>query len=202
MSLQDAGEAAMAKPANNQQDVRELPEIRRGVASHRLTLRDRLSRLTFEEASRLLGARGARLIMKSANRWQLDPQRDCHVGDDLFRAKIPGERHNGKPVVVSITLRADARQRLHWNCTACQQPCEHVGATLSLILESKTPLGLAAEPAGKGGLANDEEQLVERAIADRAERARTEKMKIEALDEKRVWSDYLVTNRVSGKTYR
>lgn len=180
----------------------EQPEVRRGVDSARLTLRDRLSRLTLAEACRLIGPRGERVIMKAANLWQIDPERDCHVGDDLFRLRIPGELHRGKPIVVSITLRADGRQRMVWNCTACHGACDHVGAMFSLILESKTPLGLAAQPPQDAGTATDDDALIEQAIADRAERARTEKMRVAALDEKRPWSDYLVTNRVSGKTYR
>ncbi len=39
---------------------------------------------------------------------------------------------------------AEARNRLRFNCTACQTLCEHVGAAVSLVLEEKTALGLAA----------------------------------------------------------
>src|SRR5262249_22487937 len=47
-----------------------------------------------------------------------------------------------------------------------------------------------------------EEELVARALADRAERARTEKMTVKSADSSRPWTDYAVTNRLSGKTYR
>ncbi|MGH7134876.1 MAG: DEAD/DEAH box helicase, partial [Pirellulales bacterium] len=47
-----------------------------------------------------------------------------------------------------------------------------------------------------------EEQLVERALAERLERAKAEKMKLEAADPARPWTDYTVTNRLTGKSYR
>ncbi len=182
--------------------VHALPTVQKGVASNRLTLRDRLSRLTIDDACRLLGARGQRLLTKSGGLYEFDPEKHCRLGDDLFRVRIPGERVNGKPIIVSITLRADARQRLLCNCNACDQPCEHLGAVLGFVLESKTPLGLAAPPQQLAPADADEQQLIDQAIHDRAERARTEKMVVKATDARRLWSDYLVTNRVSGKTYR
>jgi hypothetical protein len=45
-------------------------------------------------------------------------------------------------------------------------------------------------------------ELIQRALADRAERARTERMSLAPLDGKGVWSDYAVTSGLSGKTYR
>jgi len=187
--------------------VRKSPEsrrpIRRGVSTHRLTLRDRLSRLTLREAAKLLGAGGEAQILRAANLWEIDMDDDCHVGDDLFRVRLPERDARGRPVVVSLTLRADARQRLLLNCTACPDACLHKAAALSLILEAKTPLGLAqAPPQPEEGRTPDEAALVAQAIDERTERARTEKMKVVAQNPRRPWSDYLVTNRVSGKTYR
>ena len=44
--------------------------------------------------------------------------------------------------------------------------------------------------------------MIARALADRAERAKTEKMTVQAADPTQPWTDYTVTNRLSGKTYR
>ena len=44
--------------------------------------------------------------------------------------------------------------------------------------------------------------LIARALADRTERAKIEKMKVQSADPKRPWTDYTVTNRLSGKSYR
>src|SRR5438105_1502024 len=40
------------------------------------------------------------------------------------------------------------------------------------------------------------------ALAERPERARTEKMAVRPADPERPWTDYTVTNRTSGKSYR
>jgi hypothetical protein len=171
--------------------------------SGQLTLRDKLSHLTFLEAAKLLGPDGKKLIQKSGNLWALKIEEHVHLGDDLFRLRIPGESINGQPVIVTITLMAEARNRLHWNCTACDGACEHVGAAFSLILEEKTPLGLAVAPPKRVAVASlSEEELIEKALAERLERAKAEKMKLEAADPARPWTDYTVTNRLTGKSYR
>ncbi|MDZ4821490.1 MAG: DEAD/DEAH box helicase [Planctomycetota bacterium] len=171
------------------------------LPSKSLTLRDRLSRLTFADASKLLGPGGGRLIQQNANGWDFNLKEDVFLGADLFRLRFPGADRQAP--IVTITLMASARDRLHLRCDQCQRMCEHVAAAFSLILEEKLALGLAAPPKQRTpieSLADDE--LLRRAMEDRAERARTEKMMVKAMDPARPWSDYLVTNRLSGKTYR
>ncbi|HVX59478.1 MAG TPA: DEAD/DEAH box helicase [Pirellulales bacterium] len=171
--------------------------------SGRLSLKDKLSHLTFVEACKLLGPQGKKLIQQSANLWDFNIDEDVFLGDDLFRLRFPGEFADGGPLVVTITLMAEARQRLHFNCTRCTEACEHVGAAFSLILEDKLALGLAAAPPPRVAVESlSEAELVERALAERAERAKTEKMTIQAADASRPWTDYVVTNRLSGKSYR
>ncbi|HEX5443460.1 MAG TPA: DEAD/DEAH box helicase, partial [Pirellulales bacterium] len=178
-------------------------QVTKTLPSARLSLRDRLSRLTFAEAVKLLGAEGKRLIQQSANLWDFKIEEHAYLGDDLFRLRIPDEFVAGQPVIVTITLMAEARQRLHWNCTACDNACEHVGAAFSLILEEKTALGLAARPLPRVPMESlGEEELVQKALAERLERAKAEKMKIEAADPTQPWTDYTVTNRTTGKSYR
>lgn len=147
--------------------------------SSQLSLKDRLSRLGFVEACKLLGPGGAKLIQQGA------------------------KTDDGKPLTVTITLMAEARQRLNWNCSRCFQACEHVGAALSLVLEEKMALGLAAPPKPRVPVESlAEKELVAKALAERAERARTEKMSVQSADSSRPWTDYTVTNRTSGKSYR
>ena len=88
--------------------------------SGRLSLQDRLSRLTFLEACKLLGPQGKRLIQQSANLWDLKVKDDVYLGGDLFRVRFPEQSDDGSPIVVSVTLMAEARNRLHWNCSGCR----------------------------------------------------------------------------------
>jgi superfamily II DNA or RNA helicase len=178
-------------------------QVRKTVPSGKLTLKDRLSRLNFIEACKLLGPEGRKLISRSANDWEFKVDDDVYLGDDLFRLRFPESTQDGQPIVVTITLMADARQRLHWNCTACSTACRHVGAAFSMILEEKTRLGLAAKPKPRVPVESlSDRDLVARALTDRAERARTEKMSIKSADASIPWTDYAVTNKLSGKTYR
>lgn len=164
---------------------------------HQLTLRDHLSRLHFTEACKLLGEEGRQLIQQGG-KWDVKIDDDVYLGDDLFRLKLNG-------AVVTITPMAEAKQRLHWHCDQCSSACIHAGAALSLILEEKTALGLAAAPPEKKREPVEslrEEELVQRAIEDRLERAKTEKMKLHAADASQPWTDYTLTSTLSGKTYR
>jgi hypothetical protein len=169
---------------------------------HQLSLKDRLSRLTFLDACKLLGPKGAKLIQRAANLWDFKIDEDVFLGEDLFRLRVP-EMVDGQPVTVSITLMAEARQRLHWHCSKCFKACEHAGAAFSLILEEKLSLGLAAPPKPRLPVESlSEDELVAAALAQRAERAQIERMAVRPADTERPWTDYTVTNRASGKTYR
>ena len=172
------------------------------LPSGKLTLKDRLSRLTFTDACKLLGTDGRKLIQRSANAFDIKIQDDVHLGDDLLRVRFPAPLGE-PPVIVTVTLMAEARQRLHYRCDHCDTPCEHLGAVFALVLDEKMALGLAAPPAQRQAIESlSEEDLVRRAIAERAERAREEKMSIKSADPKRPWTDYTVTNKLTGKTYR
>ncbi len=163
--------------------------------SHRLTLKDRLSRLNFTQACKLLGAEGRQLI-QSGGKYEIDLDEQVYLEGDLFRIKFAD-------AVVTITLMAEARDRLHWNCTTCQWPCEHAGAAFSLLLEEKTALGLAAPPPERIPVESlNEEELIRRALAERDERSRKEKFKLQSQDPARPWTDYMITSAASGKSYR
>jgi superfamily II DNA or RNA helicase len=160
-----------------------------------LTLRDRLSRLSYLQAKKLLGEE-ADLLLRKGRQYDIDIDEQVHLGDDLFRLRL-------LDAVVTITLRAEARDRLLWNCTSCDQACEHVGAALSLVLEEKTALRLAAVPPERIPVESlSEEELVRRALEERRERARGERMRIVPVEREVLWTDYTVTSVLSGKSYR
>jgi hypothetical protein len=166
------------------------------MAQRELTLKDRLSRLSFTQACKLLGDEGNKLIMQGGKFSINSIEENVYLGDDLFRLSVDG-------ATVTITLMAEVRNRLHFNCTTCEGVCEHIGAAFALILEEKTALGLAKPPAERVPAESlSEAELVARALEDRAERAKTERMKIESTNPRILWTDYIVTNNQSGKSYR
>jgi hypothetical protein len=163
--------------------------------SAELTLFDRLSRLTFVRAVKLLGAKGSRLIAEGG-KYDIDITTQVKFDRARFRLALGGS-------TVTLSLSPARRDRLEWRCDTCEVPCEHAGAAFSLILEEKLALGLAGappEPAAAEGVS--EEALVAQAIAEREERARTEKMRLTSVDAREIWTDYLLTNAASGKSYR
>lgn len=160
-----------------------------------LTLKDRLSHLNFTRAVKLLGPDGARLIRLGGG-YEVNVEEQVFLGDDLFRLTLPN-------AVVTITLMADTPERLCWNCTSCDGVCEHVGAAFSLILEEKIALGLAAPPPEREPVASlSDEEAARRALAEREQRAHTERMHIRPTERDTLWTDYLVTNELSGRSYR
>ena len=72
-----------------------------------------------------------------------------------------------------------------------------------MILEEKTLLGLAEPPPDRVPVGRlEDEQLVCRALGERKQRAREERMTVRSADPKRPWTDYRVTNASSGRSYR
>jgi len=167
----------------------------RANGGRELTLKDRLSRLTYRQACRLLGAEGEALLRQGGRR-EIDVERDVQMGGDRFQVRLNG-------AVVTIASVPEADQHLRCECTTCTSACEHIGAALSLLLEEKTTLGLAAPPPERTPVESlGEDELVRRAIDERRERARTERMTIRSTDPEMLWTDYLVTSAESGKTHR
>ncbi len=165
--------------------------------SAELSMRDRLSHLSFDEACRMLGPDGGRLLIQGG-RLELSSPDDLRIDDE--QARIAWEPGRGG-VSSRIVFDPATRGRLKAECSACTNACVHVAGLLSILLEHKTDLGLAAPPP-EVGRPREEDELVERAIEERAKRAKTERMKIQAADPSRPWTDYRVTSAISGKTYR
>src|SRR5579862_1024910 len=101
--------------------------------SRELTLHDRLSRLTFPLACKLLGPEGPKLIQKGGS-WDIDVAEQVALTDEHFRLTLPiepGAERIGGGAVVTIERAADHRDYLHWQCSGCDALCEHVGAAFS-----------------------------------------------------------------------
>ncbi|MCG8586612.1 MAG: hypothetical protein MI757_18060, partial [Pirellulales bacterium] len=81
--------------------------------SSALTLKDRLSRLTYTQACKLLGAQGKQLLQLGSQYEFEDLAEDVYLRGDLFRLRL-GELSNGEPIIVTITLMA-SRARLPKN---------------------------------------------------------------------------------------
>ncbi len=159
-----------------------------------LTLRDKLSRLSYSQACRMLGSQGKELL-REGGRFDLDIGA-VELGEQLGSAQV------GR-AVVQVFLREDVHGRLAWSCSICQQACEHGGALLSLILEEKLALGLARPPKQRVPVESlDEQALLRRALNDREERARSERMTLRSSNPKRLWTDYAITSAATGKTYK
>jgi superfamily II DNA or RNA helicase len=160
-------------------------------------MRDRLSHLSFDEACKILGPEGKRLLLRGGSLELVSP--DALRIDD-GEARVEWETG---PAGLSSRIFFDpgTRGRLRAECSICTNACMHVGGLLSLILEQKTDLGLAAPPSEVVRPASDD-HLVAQALEERAVRAKTERMKIESSDSSTPWTDYKVASAISGKTYR
>ncbi len=158
------------------------------------SLRDRLSHLSFEEACKILGPEGKRLLIRGGQ-LELASLENLQIDEEAARLEWA-------PRVVA-TLALDPARRGRWKaeCSACTGMCAHVGGLLSILLEQKTDLGLAAAPPETMRPA-DERELLARALEERAKRAKTERMRIRSADPSTPWTDYTVESAASGKTYR
>ena len=149
------------------------------------TLRDKLSHLSFMQAAKLLGPRGRELIMEGG-KFDIDLYEQVTLDDHRFRLNL-------EAATVKIDLSNDKRQRLDLNCSICSGPCEHQGAALSLILEEKMALELSAPPPERIPMESlDEAALIARAVAERRQRARDEKMRLKSMNPQQLWTDYII----------
>ena len=163
--------------------------------SKAVTLKDKLSRLTYRQAVNLLKPHGEEYL-RQGGLLEINLDEDVELNEHEFHLRLPS-------ATVSIRLSDQHQQRLMFECSCQQSRYEHMGAALALILEEKTPLGLAKAPDEPNIIADmSEEELVELALEERRERAEKESMRVQSQQPKTLWTDYLVTNRRSGKTYR
>ncbi len=159
------------------------------------TLRDKLSHLSFLQAVKLLGPQGRELIMQGG-KFEIDLDQQVTLDHRQFRLEVV-------EATVTIGLSDDKRQRFDLGCSVCHGACVHQGAALSLVLEEKLALGLSAPPPERTPIESlDEAALIDQAVSERRQRARDEKMRLTAMNPQQLWTDYVVTNPLSGKSYR
>jgi superfamily II DNA or RNA helicase len=160
-----------------------------------LTLRDRLSHLSFLPACKLLGER-AKALLREGGALDVDPSEQVTLSDDRFVLRLPEAQ-------VAIELSDESPMRLRVRCSACREACVHAGAAVSLVLEEKLALGLAAPPRERVPVESlDERTLIRQALEERAERARSERMRMTPSRPTIPWMDFTVSSAISGKTYR
>ncbi len=158
-------------------------------------LKSSLAHLTYRKAVKILGPAGA-LLLREGGGLDIDIEEQVLLTDDLFTLFLGGS-------IVQISLAGQGGKELRCHCSNCTDPCWHLGAALALILEEKLALGLSAPPPPSMPVESlTPEELEKQALADREERARTERMQIKSTDPARLWTDYTVTSLASGKTYR
>ena len=167
----------------------------RSATSRSLTLRDRLSRLDFAAACKLAGPGGAALI-REGGAFDVDLTTQVRLTRDRFVVRIPDDPRR----VAEVTIGLDPARpgHLRARCSTCAVACVHLGAALGLVLEEKLALGLSRPPDEPVAAADLEAQ----ALAERAERARSETMAVRSAAPAVPWTDYTVTSAESGKTYR
>lgn len=140
-----------------------------------ITLKDKLSHLSYTQACKLLGPQGKQLILEGG-KYEIDVFEQVNFNNEHFRLDLNGAQ-------VSISLDPQKLQRLNIHCSVCPGICQHQGAALSLILEEKLTLGLSAPPPERIPMESlSDESLVKEALADRTQRAQTEKMRLQSLD--------------------
>ena len=160
-----------------------------------ITLKDRLSHLTYREACKLLGPEGKSLI-RQGGKSSIDIDEQITWGNNILKLNL-GE------AIVTIFAVPEGLKSLRFACSECTIPCEHVGAAFSFILEEKLALGLSAPPPERLPVESlSDGEMIRQAIEERKERARTEKMTLKSMNPAELWTDYTITSHSSGKSYR
>ncbi len=140
-----------------------------------------LGRLTYYQACQLLGEGGAALI-RQGSEFEIDTERDVYLGGDLYRVRVADYSLPNRVAIVSVTLSSDRKKQLVLTCDQCEGTCQHVGASLSHLLDAKATLGLAEEPDESVPLENlTESELRSRMLIERRKRASDEQMAIRSM---------------------
>lgn len=164
---------------------------------------ERLGTLTYYQACQLLGDDGAKLIQEGGRAFEVQSDRDVYLGGDLFRVRVQDASVDNGLAIATITLVSGRKKQLQINCDQCQLPCEHIGAAFEFLLTAKSELGLAMPPDESVPLENlTKDELHARALAEREKRGKEESMVVRSSDNDRPWTDYVVTSKQSGRTYR
>lgn len=154
-----------------------------------------LSRMNYNKAKNILGPQGEKLLLEGGKR-DIDIESQVKLSSNVFRLNLPDSN-------VSIIEDEKSSDKMRLICSSCDFNCVHKGAALSLILEEKSSLGLAEPPKEDiNTLELTEDELIKRELLRRQERAEKERFIAKSIDREKMWSDYIVTSKVSGKSYR
>jgi len=168
----------------------------------KLTLHDHLSRLTLKKAEKLLGPEGD-VLLREGHQHDIDFPTNVTFGRKRLRVTFPGAIQGKRNATVTLDLAEGKRTRLRMQCTPCEQADTLKGAVLGFVLENKLALRLSLMPGEEPPFENlDEAALHAYAVALREKRAKEERMRITSEDPATPWTDYLIYNHQSGKTYR
>jgi hypothetical protein len=169
----------------------------------RIGIRDRLGQLTYRGACRLMGDEDGEARLRRGGRFEINVPRDVYLGGDTLRVNVPDPEIAAGQAIVTVVEMTNKPKGLHLNCDQCGTCCDHIAAVLGMVLDEKLTLGLSAAPDPSEPYENlTEEELLRRALADRQERADSEKMTLRSLAPDQPWADYTITSHQSGKTYR
>jgi len=75
------------------------------------------------------------LISSNANKWDINIPDDVQFDADTLRVKFP-TYGDEPPVRVTIERNPEALQSLRFQCNACKNACDHVGAVFSMVNSS------------------------------------------------------------------
>ena len=89
-----------------------------------ITLKDRLSHLTYREACKLLGPEGEHLI-REGGKYDIDITDQVRWENDIFRLNLGN-------AVVTVSLTSEMPKSLRFNCSECTTACDHLGAVKTL----------------------------------------------------------------------
>lgn len=100
--------------------------------TNELTLKDRLSRLTYRQAIRLLGEEG-NALSRRGGKYDIRLDEQVSFGGDLFCFDFGHAR-------VTISQSPSRTQKLDLRCSSCDTPCEHLGAARREGAPEETPV--------------------------------------------------------------
>jgi superfamily II DNA or RNA helicase len=165
---------------------------------NKLGLTDLLSRLSYTDACKLLGPESKRLL-SSLGEFEIDISRNVRITSSSLTVSF----RPISPAVVTISHSRQNKKSLAFQCTQCNSVCEHIGAVFSLVLEEKLALGLADVPAPfEPTVELTDDELIARELEARKTRADEEKMTVRSIEPTRPWTDYQVSSKQSGRSYR
>ncbi len=175
----------------------------RATEKKSVSFRDRLARLTYIQCCRLLGENGEEQIRVGGMAWDLNTDEHAYLSSDFFRVIVPDGGIPQRKATVVLSRVPHRAQELQIRCDACDGACDHAGAALSLLLDQKLLLGLSAPPDESVPFELlTEQELIDRAIDERRQRARAERMSLRSSNAETPWCDYVLTSHQSGKSYR